>query len=145
MSCRAEGWMPLLPRLRSPGITWRVALAALVVPSPLPAGDGGDDPCALQYKAPSYDRRGFAQGASGFCVAQDRPWPYVITPRVILLRPIDADYRWSVSGSIAGRFGDRESMAVLGLRLHWAAIRTTKVITPGVSLGLGPDLVLAHD
>lgn len=138
--------MSLLPRRWMPVRMSRAALAAaLVAPFPLAAsGPGRDDPCALQYKAPSYDRRLFAELGSGFRVPQDRPFPYVVTPRVVLLRPLDAKYRWSLSGSVAARFGDRESSGTLGARLHRSIASGTGTIRPGLAIGLGPDLVLAH-
>jgi hypothetical protein len=104
-----------------------------------------DDPCALQYKVPSYDRRVFAEVASGFLVPENRPLPYVVTPRIVLLRPLDAAYRWSLSGSIAARFGDGESKGTLGARLHRSIASSASAIMPGLTLGLGPDLVLASD
>jgi hypothetical protein len=103
------------------------------------------DPCSLQYKAPSYDRRVFAEVASGFLVPEGRPLPYVVTPSLVLLRPIDDAYRWSLSGSVSGRFGDDASMLAIGARVHRSILSGANAIMPGIALGLGPDLVLAHN
>jgi hypothetical protein len=137
--------MSLLPRRRAPGSVLWVALATLFVPFPSLAAYAPDDPCRLQYKAPSYDRRAFAELASGFLVPENRPFPYVITPRLILLRPLDAAYRWSLSGSIAGRFGDGASQGTIGVRLHRSIASSASQILPGLTIGLGPELVLAHE
>jgi hypothetical protein len=121
-------------------------LAATLAPFHLLASERVvGDPCALQYKAPSYDRRAFAEVASGFAVPLHRSLPYVVTPRIVLVRPLDEAYRWNLSGSVAARFGDGVSTATLGGRLHRALFSSANAFVPGIALGLGPDLVLAHD
>jgi hypothetical protein len=59
--------------------------------------------------------------------------------------PLDQAYHWSLSGSIAARFGDNVSAGTLGARLHRSLFSSTGGIMPGLAIGFGPDLVMAHD
>jgi hypothetical protein len=130
----------------APWKAWPAVLAAALVPASLPAFERvPSDPCALQYKAPSYDRRVFAEVASGFAVPLHRTLPYVVTPRIVLIRPLDEEYRWHLSGSVAARFGDDMTAATFGGRLHRSLFSSANAFMPVIALGLGPDLVLAHD
>ncbi len=123
--------------------SWQPILLLLLAPARLTASDL-DDPCRLQLKHPTYDTRAFPELGSGFAVPHHRSVPYVITPRLLFLRPIDEAHRWTLSGSIAGRFGDSQEMATIGARVH-RAIGGSNILLSGASLGLGSDLVLAHD
>jgi hypothetical protein len=138
--------MSLLPGPRASTRAWPVVLVAALAPFPLLTRERvRSDPCALQYKSPSYDRRVFAELASGFAVPLHRALPYVATPRLVLTMPLDEAYRWNLSGSIAARFGDNVSAATLGARLHRSLFSSSGGIMPGLAIGFGPDLVLAHD
>jgi hypothetical protein len=59
--------------------------------------------------------------------------------------PLDEAYHWNLSGSIAARFGDNVSAATLGARLHRSIFSSSGGIMPGLAIGFGPDLVMAHD
>jgi hypothetical protein len=138
--------MSLLSGHGGSGSTWPAVLLAALAPFPLlPPEPFLGDPCALQYKAPSYDRRVFAEVASGFAVPLHRALPYVVTPRIVLVKPLDEAYHWHLSGSVAARFGDDVSAGTLGARVHRSLFSSTGGIMPGLAIGFGPDLVLAHD
>jgi hypothetical protein len=122
-----------------------VLLAALAPFPLLPPESFLGNPCARQYKAPSYDRRVFAEVASGFAVPLGRALPYVFTPRLVLIKPVDEARRWHLSGSFAARFGDNVSSGTLGGRLLRSLFSSRDGIMPGVAIGVGPDLVMAHE
>jgi hypothetical protein len=137
--------MPLLLRTASHR-TWTRLLLAGLAPIPLSHPESFlGDPCGLEYKAPSYDRRVFAEMGSGFAVPLDRTLPYVFTPRLSLIMPLDEAYHWNLSGSAAVRFGDSRSAGTLGARLYRSIFGSSDGLMPGFAVGLGPDLVLAHD
>jgi hypothetical protein len=114
-----------------------------LTPARLTAIDFGG-PCTLQLKHPTYDTRAFIEMGSGFAVPQNRALPYVFTPRLLFLRPIDEAHRWTLAGSLAGRFGNDQESATIGARIH-RAIGGSNPLLSGLTIGLGPDLVMAHN
>jgi hypothetical protein len=138
--------MSLLSGYRASATAWTGVVLAALAPLPLLApARVAKDPCALQYKPPSYDRRIFTEVASGFAVPLNRTLPYVVTPRIELVVPLDQAYQWNLSESGSVRFGDNQTAATLGARLYRSIISSSGGLMPGVALGLGPDLVLAHN
>lgn len=137
MPVPANGW----PRRAS----WRVSLAALLAQlSLLTVGQAQGNPCELQLKAVSYGLRIFAEAGSGFLAPHSRPLPYVFTPRLTLLLPLDAWSRWHLSPTVAMRFGDGNLQGVIGVLIQGSILSGASTIKPGIALGLGPELVLSE-